>query len=38
MMAPGTHSSMSRALAYRPEQAADGWSKVMAFYNKYLAA
>lgn len=23
-------------VAYRPEQAADGWAKVMAFYNKYL--
>ena len=21
---------------YRPEQAVDGWSKVLAFYNKYL--
>ncbi len=25
-------------VAYRPEQAADGWAKVMAFYNKHLAA
>ncbi len=24
-------------VAYRPEQAADGWAKVMAFYNKHLA-
>ena len=24
--------------AYRPEQAADGWSKVFAFYRKHLAA
>jgi carboxymethylenebutenolidase len=23
-------------VAYRPEQAADGWAKVMAFYNKHL--
>jgi carboxymethylenebutenolidase len=25
-------------VAYRPEQAADGWSKVFAFYKKHLAA
>ena len=25
-------------IAYRPEQAADGWAKVMAFYNKHLSA
>jgi carboxymethylenebutenolidase len=25
-------------IAYRPEQAADGWAKVMTFYNKHLAA
>jgi carboxymethylenebutenolidase len=24
--------------AYRPDQAADGWSKVFAFYKKHLAA
>ena len=23
-------------VAYRPEQAADGWAKVMAFYTKHL--
>lgn len=25
-------------IAYRPEQAADGWAKVIAFYTKHLAA
>jgi carboxymethylenebutenolidase len=25
-------------VAYRPEQAADGWSKVFAFYKKHLGA
>jgi carboxymethylenebutenolidase len=25
-------------VAYRPEQAADGWSKVFAFLRKHLAA
>ena len=25
-------------IAYRPEQAADGWAKVMTFFNKHLAA
>ncbi len=24
--------------AYRPEQATDGWRKVFAFFNRYLAA